>query len=113
MNLKEIEKLVILEFLVEKAMNKSDAKNFADMMVVTSRMQSKVGFIADIQENDACKVDDVGLSYNWGKIGAVLNKSIDTGYLLYVERGFLSAVEGYVYEGEWPDEIASIEVYPI
>ena len=57
------------------------------------------------------KVESDDSSYKWGKLGAKLNGTIDTGYLIYVDCGYLHALEGYTYAEEWPEDISEIETY--
>ena len=60
------------------------------------------------------KLFNDGVSLRWGKIGARLNVAkIETGYLVYVDDGYLTAVEGYTYGDEWPNQIDRMELYEL
>jgi hypothetical protein len=43
-----------------------------------------------------------------------LNASkLETGYLIYIDDGFVTTVEGYTYGDEWPHQIEQIELYEL
>ena len=60
------------------------------------------------------KLFDDEVSLRWGEVGARINAAcIETGYLVYVNRGQITAVEGYTYGEEWPGRVESIEWYEL
>ena len=85
--------------------------NFEAVNVV-DRELSGLGFLAEFERSEELKLFDAEVSLRWGKVGARLNASkIETGYLVYVDDGYITAVEGYTYGDEWPDEVEQIELY--
>lgn len=81
---------------------------------VTTREVTGIGFFAELAPSENLKLFADGTSIRWGRVGARLNRPpVDTGYLLYVEDGYLTMVEGYTYGTEWPTEIAEIELHAL
>jgi hypothetical protein len=49
-----------------------------------------------------------------GRVGAWLNVSrVETGYIVYVDGGYLTAMEGYTYGEDWPAEVEQVELYDL
>lgn len=113
MNLNDLEKTLIRQFMDRKAVSLQDEESFFSGLNAESRDCTGVGFIVTLKQSEKLKVDDAGESYKWGDLGAKLNSSLDTGYLFYVENGYLVSIEGYTYAEDWPDSISEIEVYGI
>ncbi|MEM7174422.1 MAG: hypothetical protein AAF443_00630 [Chlamydiota bacterium] len=111
MNLNDIEKVIINEFFMRKGFYIKDKDCFFSDIHVISRNFSGVGFITDLKESLKLKVGKNNESYKWGHLGAKINSNIDTGYLLYLENGYIKTIEGYTYSEEWPENIVQIEVY--
>ena len=83
-------------------------------VTVTERSMTGAGFLTDFERSDELKIFEDGVSLRWGKVGARLNASkLETGYLVYVDDGYLTAVEGYTYGEDWPNEITSVETYDL
>jgi hypothetical protein len=74
-----------------------------------------VGFLTEFERSPELKLFDAQASLRWGDIGARLNATrTETGYLVYVDGGYITAVEGYTYSGEkWPTQVESIEWYEL
>ena len=113
MILNDLEKTLIKQFMDRKAVSLQDDESFCSGLNAESRDFTGVGFIVNLKQSEKLKVDDASESYKWGALGAKLNSSLDTGYLFYVENGYLVSIEGYTYAEDWPDSISEIEVYGI
>ncbi len=111
MTLNNLEKAIIKQFLTEKGVSIADDDTFFSDLNVDCRDFSGVGFITNLNKSPKLNVGTSHDSYKWGNLGAKLNSSIDTGYLLYVENGCLNTIEGYTYTEDWPDDIFQIETY--
>lgn len=109
--LNNIEKEIIKHFFSSQGISTGD--NFFDSLDVKNRELSGVGFLTEFERFEQLKIGEEYETYKFGDLGARVNISVDTGYLIYVENGFVVAVEGYTYGDDWPDEISSIEVYSI
>jgi hypothetical protein len=47
-------------------------------------------------------------------VKARLNASkLETGYVVYVDNGYLTTIEGYTYGDDWPESIGSFELYEL
>ena len=111
MILNKLEKTLIKQFLKRKAVRLQNEESFISDLSVECRDFTGVGFVVNLSKSERLKVGDTGESYRWGDLGAKLNSSLDTGYLFYVENGYLASIEGYTYAEDWPDNISEIEVY--
>jgi hypothetical protein len=113
MNLNKLEKMIIIQFLTRKDVSIQDENAFFSDLSIENREFTGVGFITELNQSEKLKIDVNGESYKWGDLGAKLNFSVDTGYLIYVENGYISAIEGYTYAEDWPENIEQIEIYTI
>jgi hypothetical protein len=84
-----------------------------DAVTVSAREFTGVGFLTELARSKELKLFDGGVSLRWGKVGARLNTSVETGYLLYIDDGYLTAMEGYTYGDEWPARITEMEFYAL
>ena len=70
--------------------------------------------MTDFERSEELKLFDDSVSLRWGKVGARLNADqIETGYLVYVDDGYVTTVEGYTYGDEWPGSVERIELYAL
>ena len=114
MKLTELEKAVINSILADNEVGPTRSAIDFDVVVVRDREFTGAGFLTDLQRSPELKLFDSGVSLRWGKVGARLNASkVETGYLVYVDDGYITAVEGYTYGDEWPATVDQIELYEL
>jgi len=83
-------------------------------LVVEERSVNEVGFITSIARNDAAKLFADDTSMRWGKVVGRLNSEVDVDFVVYVDDGFVNAVEGVTFGGEsWPSSIEEFELTEI
>lgn len=111
MILNDLEIALVKRFLENNLVAFQDEEYFFSALNVLSRDYTGVGFIVEFEKSEKLKVCGVNESCKFGGLGAKLNCSIDTGYLFYVEKGFLTSIEGYTYAEDWPDSISEIDIY--
>ena len=110
----ELEKLVIRSMLTDHELKPVRLSVNFDAVLVSDRELTGVGFLTEFQPSEELKLFEVDVSLRWGKVGARLNASkVETGYLIYVDDGYVTSVEGYTYGDEWPDQIDQIELYEL
>ncbi|HKY41321.1 MAG TPA: hypothetical protein VJN18_35555 [Polyangiaceae bacterium] len=110
----ELEKLVIGNMLADHELKPVRSSVNFDAVLVSDRELTGVGFLTEFQRSEELKLFEADVSLRWGKIGARLNASkVETGYLVYVDDGYVTGVEGYTYGDEWPDQIEQIELYEL
>lgn len=81
---------------------------------LSNRAFTGAGFLTEFERSEELELFDAGVSLRWGKIGARLNTPrVETGYLVYVDNGYLTTVEGYTYGHEWPDKVEHFELYDL
>ena len=110
----ELEKLVIESMLADRELKPVKSTVNLDAVVVVGREFTGVGFLVEYERSDELRVFGTGVKLRWGKVGARLNAAkIETGYLVYVDDGYVTAVEGYTYGDKWPDQVKDIELYEL
>jgi hypothetical protein len=81
---------------------------------VVARDFTGIGFLTHFEPSDEAKLFADNVTLRWGNVGARLNASkISTGYVVYVDNGYLTTLEGYAYDEDWPAPITSFEVYDL
>jgi len=81
----------------------------AQQVRVSSRKTTGVGFFTDlVLDAEALRVPGRP-SFKLGDVnGAAENVKHGLGFLLYMEDGALSMLEGYTYDEPWPDELRGL-----
>lgn len=114
MKANELEKLVIRSMLSDREIEPLRSSVNFDAVLIADRDLTGAGFLTEFQRSDELKLFGADVSLRWGKIGARLNASkVETGYVVYVDDGYVTSVEGYTYGDRWPDEIEQIELYEL
>lgn len=110
----ELEKAVIENMLADRELRPLRSTVNFDEVTVSDREFTGAGFLAEFERSQHLKLFDDGVSLRWGKVGARLNASkVETAYLVYVDDGYLTTVEGYTYGDEWPIQIDRVELYEL
>lgn len=87
--------------------------NFGKAKVI-DREFTGVGFLTEFEPSQELKLFADGISLRWGKVGARLNAcKVETGYVVYVDNGHLTSIEGYTYGDDWPESVSSFELYEL
>lgn len=110
----EIEKAVIRMMLGARELRPVRHTVHFDKVTASDRELTGTGFLTEFERSEELKLFDDGVSLRWGGSGARLNASkLETGYLVYVDDGYVTAVEGYTYGEGWPDQVVQIEMYEL
>lgn len=115
MKASELEKAVIERMLTdgELAPISRSIINF-NVVTVSDREFTGAGFLTEFERSEELKLFGLGVSLRWGKVGARLGASkVETGYLVYVDDGYITAIEGYTYGDEWPGQVEQMELYEL
>jgi hypothetical protein len=114
MKITELEKAVLQYMLADPELAPvRSAVNF-DALTVSGREFTGAGFLTEFERSKELKLFDDGVSLRWGKVGARLNASkLESGYLVYVDDGYVTGIEGYTYGDEWPAQVEEIELYEL
>lgn len=115
MKFNKIEKQILRYLLESTGVLSSENSSILEGEFEMEREISRGGFITDIQPTNALKFWNHEVNMRWSDVGAHLNKEkIDTGYLVFVDDGCLTGIEGYTYEGvSWPEVIDEVELYDL
>lgn len=111
MKLNKIEKEIIKKFFYIEKIAFSNQNNF-EQIEVLQRIYTGTGFITYIDKSIFLKIKNKK-KLQWGKIGAKINNNVDVGFLIYIDEGYITTIEGYTYDEKWPDEIKKIDFYKI
>lgn len=114
MKLTDIEESVLGHMLADNTLPPRRGELHAEAVVVVDREFTAVGFLTELQRSPQLKLFDDEVSMRWGGVGARLNAAkIETGYLVYVDTGYVTAIEGYTYGDEWPAKVEQVEFYTL
>ena len=114
MKVTKLEAAVIARLLADKKAGVIKKGINFDEVVVASRDFTGAGFMTEFTKSAELKLFTDGTSMRWGKVGAKLNSlSLESGYVLYIDNGYLTTLEGYTYGEEWPIEIDAIDLYDL
>ena len=83
---------------------------------VTKRVLTGVGFFTSFQVGDLSMSLGKDINLRLGGIGAKIKglKDEHAGFVLYIENGILTELEGYSYGGDrWPKKITDYTLYLI
>ncbi len=90
------------------------ALDLSNPLVVEERNLDEVGFITTIARNGAAKLFADDVSLRWGEVAGRLNSEVDVDFVVYVDHGFVNAVEGVTFGGElWPSSVKEFELTEI
>lgn len=81
---------------------------------VQERNVSEVGFITSVVRNPAAKFFGDNTSMRWGKVVGRLNAEVDVDFVVYVDDGYVTGVEGVTFGGQsWPSLVYQFELTEI
>jgi hypothetical protein len=103
-DLEELERAVLTKLLAGDHPLLGQLRNQLSMCRVTSNELTGAGFYAHLDVGDAPAAGDVKLRFG-DVIAEVSGMAHGAGFLLYVEHGRLSMLEGYGYDDPWPSTI--------
>jgi hypothetical protein len=114
MQANDLEKGVVERLLADRTTNPSRPLVRWESVKVKKRAMTGAGFLTEFEPSPELKAFGDGVSLRWGNVGARLGgTAVETGYLVYVDGGCITAVEGYTYGDEWPKTVESIEWYEL
>jgi len=80
---------------------RDDARLVPEHLTVESRETDPVGFFTHIERNESAHVFSDNRSLRWGGLGARFGE-VGTGFVVFVDGGCLTMIEGYTYGDAWP-----------
>jgi hypothetical protein len=114
MKASNLEKVIITRFLEDPAVKPVKRSIDFESVDVVGREFTGVGFVTDFRRAEEMRLFGDDSSMRWGRVGAWLNVSrVETGYIVYVDGGYLTAMEGYTYGEDWPAEVEQVELYDL
>lgn len=111
--LNDIEKVIIKAFLLSKNISRDDDNSFFSDICARERDLTGVGFFTYFDQLEELKIGKDNETYTFSDLGAKINNSIETGYLVFVKDGFIDSIEGFTYEEPWPKDVTHVEPYSI
>jgi hypothetical protein len=114
MNISELEAAVISRMLNDHQLAPSRRTLEPSSLMVTERNVSEVGFIASFARTVGAKLFGGDFSMRWGKVVGRLNAAVDVDFVVYIDDGYLTGVEGCTFGGEaWPADVEEFELTDI
>lgn len=114
MKISLLEATVITRMLNDPQLAPSRRALEPSALVVAERNVSEVGFIASFARTAGAKLFGDDVSMRWGKVVGRLNAAVNVDFVVYVDDGYLTGVEGCTFGGEaWPADVAEFELTDI
>lgn len=114
MTANELEKAIISKMLTDTELQPASRSANLDGTNVTDRTFTGAGFLTEFERSTETRLFEPGTTLRWGKVGARLNTvKLETGYVVYVDDGYVTTVEGYTYGEPWPERVENIELYTL
>ena len=114
MKANKLERAVIERMMADENIKPRRRTLDFDAIGVTNREFVRLGFLTEFECSDELRLFDASTSLRWGKIGARLGPAnVETGYLVYVDDGYLVGIEGHTYGGEWPAQMDEFRLYEL
>lgn len=113
LRLTSLETAVLKWFLADSRASVRKRQIDFDAVFVLERRFTGVGFFASMIGCDELHVANGAQSFVWDKVGAILNEQINTGYLIYIENGFVVTIEGHTFGDDWPEQIHSFRMVDV
>jgi hypothetical protein len=79
---------------------------------ITDRYLTGKGFITELMPNHLHVLNGPS-SFRGGHVGATINGNLEVGFLFFIKKGYVDAIECYTYGEEWPSEIKTFDFYLI
>lgn len=79
----------------------------------TSRDYTGAGVYTEIPKQLALEVPADFTGDKWLDLGGRLNSNVEVGFIIYVQDRFVSCIEAYTYDKDWPERIHGIEIFPL
>jgi hypothetical protein len=109
-----LEKAVLARFLNQEFQRLCTTNFDLDMIRVRSREFSGTGFLTEFEPTEANNLFEGHITDRTGSIGAkVGQEAVEAGFLFYIDEGRLTCLEGYTYQGTWPEDSDVFELYDI
>jgi hypothetical protein len=103
-DLAELERAVLTKLLAGEHPLLEQLRNQIPKCRVSRRELTGAGFYADLDVGDSPAADDVNLRFG-DVIAEIEGMAHGAGFVLYIEHGRLSMLEGYGYDDPWPNTI--------
>jgi hypothetical protein len=114
MKANKLEQAVIQRMLADQKVSPLRRQVDFDAVKVRNREFASLGFLTEFECSDELKLFAADVSLRWGKVGArLVPANVDTGYLVYVDDGFLVGIEGHTYGAEWPAQMDEFSLYEL
>ena len=107
----KLERAVVEWLLKDPQLHPLRAEVDFEKINVVARDFTGMGFLTHLEPSEETRLFEEGVALRWGQVGARLNTpKIETGYVVYVDNGYLSTIEGSTYGEDWPESIDSSEL---
>lgn len=111
MLIEPLETAVIDRMLKDPDLSKLIREVSPCLIAVTERNLSNTGFITHFARSNEARLFNEDASLRWGKVIGHLNENTDADFLIYIDDGYLTSIEGCTFGGEsWPAEVSTFEL---
>lgn len=107
MELRELEGMVVRRMLAEEP---PEGEWTLDIPRRAERNYTGLGFISDYGTQPKLRLYPPGTHKRWGgTFFGTIDTKVDVGFLVYVDDGFITGIEGFTFGETWPSSISTFE----
>ncbi|WP_259779553.1 hypothetical protein [Aestuariispira ectoiniformans] len=108
MQINELEYEVLTHFLAHELLRRRWLQ--PETITVVEREHTGVGFFTEFAPSEQLLIcaNDYSRAHS-SNLVLRLNSNVDSGYILYIEGGYLKHIEGFAFDYDWPTHIDDIE----
>lgn len=102
----DLERHVIQQILTLEAADFPDLAAQLTELVVVSRHETGKGVFTNFSHTanlKPCRSCPAGMCLGQEVVAAIGPQEILAGFVLYIDKGIITTLESYVYDGPWPD----------
>ena len=107
----ELEKALLAAFFTDNQIAPKEFVRARNAIEVADRTVCRGGYMVTFKPHQCLKVGPSNQDYHYVGITGLLNREkINVGFLFYIEKGYITTIEGFGFGEAWPRKIASYEL---
>ncbi len=107
----DLEKALLAAFFTDNQIDPKEFVKSRDAIQVLDRSVCRGGYMVTFKRHECLRVGDSNQNYHYMDIAGTLNpEKIDVGFLFYIEKGYITAIEGFGFDKVWPEKIVCYEL---
>lgn len=111
LKIEPIEVAVLEDLFTQKGLSVDSEDHSLNGLGVSKREFTGVGFLTEFYPSSVLRIGPQDYNDRWLDTHATLNGTLSVGFLVYIDNGKITAIEGFTYGDEsWPDKIHDFKI---